>query len=1089
MTLTRLALLLTLGVCLSAQESQALEEGTPNRRPIRAKATKLPDDPTAREKALLDWYGGEASPEFRRHLLETAALERKAHAKAIPGSGEPLSYVSGNTWKNIGPTDANYQTQGGSNRDSGRVVSIAVHPTDGKKLYIGTSGGGVWRTSDGGASWTPITEALGTLSTGAVTLDPADSSTVYLGLGNWLTREGYGGTGLVKSTDGGNTWSAPTYFDTSSSIRDVKVSPQSSSQILVATNLGIYRSTNGGTSFTKVSSTATWTLAYTGGSGWTAATQGGLVYSRDGGATWSTSSGVGTVSRVFVTSSQSNPSRCWALAEVSGGCELYTSSDGGATYSALGASSKKMTNSGNTSYLSGVVGSQGWYDQMVLIHPTNPSLIIAGGSLNAAVSRDGGTTWANLSDWLGYNSLPYVHADFHSGAWGPDGALYLGTDGGIFKSTDAGKTFTSTLNKGISTHLFYNLSSSPANPDVVIGGLQDCGTRLRVGATTVYNQVIGGDGFGCLVHPKNASLMLGSLYYTDIYKSTNGGSSWGDGGSGISGSGPFISKIVGSAADSTGNTAYTITNTTVYKTTNFASSWTAMGTSGLSGTLRNVAAAKSNGQVVGAVTSSGVYLTSNGGSSWTAGAALPGSGGSLSNLWFDTTNANTVYVSSVALDKTKSHLWKSTNFGQSWTAIDGSGFPAGIPVNVIQNDPTNSQVLFAGTHLGVYTSTNGGSSWTRFGSGLPLVNCTDFYISPDGTMMRAATFGRGIWELTTIDIPQTPTISQGPQSITVPEGQTATFSVTATGGAPLVYQWKRNGTAIASATSTSYTTPPTVLADSGTQFTVTVSNSAGSVISSPAILTVVPAPLSFLTQPANQTVTLGGSATFTTSVTGGTKPYTYAWQKNGIAIPSSNLATYTFTPTQADNGAKFKVVVTDSSSPIKTLTSTEATLTVQNVTTEKIVNGGFEAGTGSWTGSTGVIGAWAGGTYNQPAYEGTKSAFFGGNGKTTTETLHQTVALPSTLTTATLSFYLHIDTKETEAKVYDTLAVQIRNSSGVVQKTLVTYSNTNSAAGYQLRSFDVSAYKGQTIQVFFTMTEDASLATNFLVDKVSLMVR
>ncbi len=150
---------------------------------------------------------------------------------------------------------------------------------------------------------------------------------------------------------------------------------------------------------------------------------------------------------------------------------------------------------------------------------------------------------------------------------------------------------------------------------------------------------------------------------------------------------------------------------------------------------------------------------------------------------------------------------------------------------------------------------------------------------------------------------------------------------------------------------------------------------------------------------------------------------------------------------------------------------------------ELIVNGGFESGVTGWTGTTGDIGTFTG----EAAFQGTKNAWMGGNATSTTETLAQTVTIPSTATTATLSFYLHIDTAETGTTVYDKLTVQVRNTSGTVLKTLATYSNVNAATGYQQRTFDLSAYKGQTIQIYFTETEDASLQTSFVLDNVSLI--
>jgi hypothetical protein len=169
--------------------------------------------------------------------------------------------------------------------------------------------------------------------------------------------------------------------------------------------------------------------------------------------------------------------------------------------------------------------------------------------------------------------------------------------------------------------------------------------------------------------------------------------------------------------------------------------------------------------------------------------------------------------------------------------------------------------------------------------------------------------------------------SAQPVSQTVNVGQTATFSVTAMGMAPLSYQWRKNGTAVSGATAASYTTPATVSSDNGAQFTVVVTNSAGSATSNAATLTVngsAVAP-SITTQPANQTVNVGQTATFSVAATG-TAPLGYQWQKNGTAISGATAASYTTPATiSSDNGALFKVVVTNSAG---NATSNAATLTV-----------------------------------------------------------------------------------------------------------------------------------------------------------------
>ncbi len=155
---------------------------------------------------------------------------------------------------------------------------------------------------------------------------------------------------------------------------------------------------------------------------------------------------------------------------------------------------------------------------------------------------------------------------------------------------------------------------------------------------------------------------------------------------------------------------------------------------------------------------------------------------------------------------------------------------------------------------------------------------------------------------------------------------------------------------------------------------------------------------------------------------------------------------------------------------------------------ERIANGTFEAGATGWAGSTGVIDNWT--SQGQPAFEGLKAAYLGGNGKQTTETLYQIVSIPATATGATLTFMLHIDSVENYPNLaMDTLAVSVRSTTGTLLRTLATYSNMNQAPGYQKRTFDLSQYKGKTVQIHFLMKESPLYKTNFLVDAVSLAVR
>ncbi len=938
------------------------------------------DDATARREAMLNWYGGEWSPEFRAFMMEAAVKERIRYANQMPRpEGGPIMGVaaSGNTWTNLGPTNADSQTNGSTLfvRDSGRPVTILVDPTNTQIIYLATADGGVWKTTNGGGAWTPITETLGSLSCGALAMDPNNHNTLYLGLGDAFDGTGIG---FVKSTDGGATWSAPVFLGTSTQIRDVQVCPTDSTVVLAATNAGLFRSTNSGASFSQATITTgvatapvCWQLASGGGTNWAltleadkanTAGSGQIYYSSDNGVTWTQATGVtksGGITRLSMASAPSLRSTMYAMGSNTSNqlADVFKSTDGGHSWSALNANTANyLTSNSESSSMSTLLGGQGFYNHLVMVDPTNPNTAYFGGQLLLAKTTDGGSSYNQISNWLAQFSLPYVHADFHAGTIDANGTIYAGTDGGIFKCTSvASNTWTSDLNIGITSHLIYSVGSSLNNRNAVIGGFQDNGTRVRSGATSTFNQQIGGDGFGSNIHPTNAQNMLGTLYYTRVYKSTNGGSSFSAASTGIAESnnsttGVFTTRVVPGLADATGNTVYTFANLKVYKSTNYAGSWTATAASPVTtGNIRAVGAAKSDGTKIGVTANSGrVFLSANSGSSWTqvadlTTANLPNSAGGYSYIWFDTTNFNTVFVASIYPDGTKNHLWKTSNFGSTWTAIDGSaatsnGFPFGVPVNAIQNDPGDSLTLYAGTHLGVYKSTDGGSTWARFGSGMPLVNVTDFYVAPDSSLLRASTFGRGFWELNPGAVVTAPAITTQPANQTVTVGSTASFSVAASGTAPLTYQWSKNATAISGATSASYTTPATVAGDNGATFSVVVTNSAGTATSNNATLTVNAAAIapSITTQPASTTVTAGATASFSVTASG-TAPLSYQWRKNGTNISGATSASYTTPATVAgDNGATFSVVVTNSAG---SATSNNATLTVTTTVIAPAITG------------------------------------------------------------------------------------------------------------------------------------------------------
>ena len=197
--------------------------------------------------------------------------------------------------------------------------------------------------------------------------------------------------------------------------------------------------------------------------------------------------------------------------------------------------------------------------------------------------------------------------------------------------------------------------------------------------------------------------------------------------------------------------------------------------------------------------------------------------------------------------------------------------------------------------------------------------------------------------LTVNAAPVPPSITTHPASTTVTAPNAATFSVVATGDGPLTYQWKRNGGNIIGATSATYVRTPTALAENGSTITVVVTNGAGSVTSTAAILTVNPAPTapSITTQPANVAVTAPAAATFSVVATG-TAPLSYQWRRNGVAIGGATSTSYVLDPTAvSDNGASFDVVVTNAAG---SATSAPATLTVFEGVSSAVFEAHFEGG-------------------------------------------------------------------------------------------------------------------------------------------------
>lgn len=203
-------------------------------------------------------------------------------------------------------------------------------------------------------------------------------------------------------------------------------------------------------------------------------------------------------------------------------------------------------------------------------------------------------------------------------------------------------------------------------------------------------------------------------------------------------------------------------------------------------------------------------------------------------------------------------------------------------------------------------------------------------------------------------------------------------------------------------------------------------------------------------------------------------PYTYAWNTTGVANGSYSLTTRAY-DAAGNVGTSSAVAV-----------SVNNTTGGCSTTEQLLANAGFESGNVSWTATSGVISS---GTTGSAARTGSYKAWLNGSGSSNTETLSQQVSIPSTACAASFSFWVKITTAETTtSSAYDKLTVQVRNSSGTVLATLGTWSNLNKSTGYEQKTFDLAAYKGQTVRLYFQGTEDSSLQTSFFVDDTALSI-
>lgn len=842
-------------------------------------------------------------------------------------------------WRLVGPRNT---PSGGGN---GRVNAIRIHPTNHNTIFACVPAGGLWRSNNGGTSWTPIADNLAVLGATDLAFDPTNPNIMYLATGDGNAGDSRS-IGVFKSTDGGNTWNVTGLSFTASQSRILSriiISPTNSNLILACSNVGIWRSTNAGTSWTQVSTENTKDLEFH-------PTNPNIVYaagksflrSTDGGATWATITNgmpaTSMVQRMAIAVSPAAPDRVYVVTVGNdyGLLGFYASTNAGASFT-LRISSPNLLGW----EISGTdMGGQGWYDLAIAASPTDANTVYVGG-INIWRTTDGGSTWALNAHWYGGGGRPMVHADIHDLVFAGN-TIYTSTDGGIYKTNNSGSTWED-ISSDLAIAQIYGIGVSASNPNLIISGHQDNGTNLTSDATN-WRQVYGGDGMLCFVDHSNNAIMYASLYYGDFYRSSNGGGSFSSIGSGF----PSAAWVTPWMQDPVTPSVLYAGAAQVYKSTNSGSTFTAISSFNNTTDLRSLDVAGSNNQVIVAATRTKIWRTTNGGGTWTE--ITTGLTGSILSVEIDNDNANIIYVGTSSYSS--NNVFRSTDGGATW-AVFSTGLPA-VPVKSFVSQKNTNGTIFAGTDIGVYYRNSSHTQWQPFTNGMPAVPVTDLEIFYPTRMLRAATYGRGIYESSlpanggTSNLPPSVAISSPSNNVrfTTPINITITANASDTDGTITRVEFYQGATLIGTAMSAPFSIAWTSVPAGNYTLTARAFDNAGASTISAGVNIVVENPVvtnqtpivSFLSpnnnaiftnSPATILVTvdardndgtitrveLYSGATLLTTLT--TAPYTYSW--NNVAA-----GTYTLTARAFDNGnasSTANVSFTVNAPPSVTLTS------------------------------------------------------------------------------------------------------------------------------------------------------------------------
>jgi PKD repeat protein len=637
------------------------------------------------------------------------------------------------------------------------------------------------------------------------------------------------------------------------------IDPTNTQVLYAATSQGVFKSIDAGTNWQNVKSGNYKDIKFKPGDNNTIYACGGnIARSTNAGATWATvtlPSPNAAVGRVALAVTPADPNVVYALAGESaaasyGFAGFYKSTNSGATFTKMATSPNIL--GWNTT--GSDQGGQAWYDLVVAANPSNANEVICGG-VNTWKSTNGGASFSLYTHWTGGGGKPYVHADCHAieylpGAPSSAYTLYIGCDGGLWKTTNGGTSFTMS-STGLQIGQQYRLGVSQTNALYTMTGWQDNGCSLTNSPNTNY--VLGGDGMEVAIDPTTTSIVFGEQYNGNVNKSTNGGTSWfniaGTGGTTgtVDEDGDWVTPYV---IDPSNHLKVYVGKSQVYGSTDGGNTFTALSNFTGAGSLIALAVAPSNGNYIYAANTGQVWMTSDGSNF----NAVTSPGANITYLCVDPANPQRVWATCGGYANGVK-VFYSADAGTSWTNISGN-LP-NLPALCIAYDPSSNDGLYVGTDIGVYYKDNTMSNWIFYSNGLPNVIVHELEFHQASHTLRAATYGRGLWEIAAYTAPTSaPVAAFSSNRSTVCHGTTVNFYDNST-NLPNAWNWTFTG----GTPSTSSLQSPTITYNTAGTYPVKLvaTNQAGADSTTvTGYITVLPAPA--VTTSNDTTICKGDSA-------------------------------------------------------------------------------------------------------------------------------------------------------------------------------------------------------------------------------------